>query len=330
MESNTPVALFTYNRPSHTRRALDALKRCLRKEECDFYFFSDGPKTEEARASVEKTRAILHDESLHFNAEIIEQNQNLGLAKSIVSGVSQLCQQYGRVIVIEDDLVVEKGFLHFMLESLDRYENEKNVMQVGGFTIKSPKNLTADAFLLPLTTTWGWATWQRAWSHFSWEAEDLEDAKSDPEWCRLFDLNGTCSFSDMLANRLAGKNDSWGILWWYTVSKRRGLVVYPHDSLVWNGGFDGSGVHCSAGDPLGQNGSFDESIVGLSGQSSKIDKLRKTLFPAKLSYDPSHLETLEDYFRTQATAQQRKNDRGIGRTPSILQKLKLFAKKIIH
>lgn len=287
----TPVAVFAYNRPLHLQRALESLSRCHRRKECEFFFFLDGPRTEAVRPQVTETRKVLKEWAGSFNAQIIERDSNQGLATSIVSGVTELCGKYGRVIVLEDDLVVGTDFLHYMLESLNEYEDEENVYQVSGFTVSSPENLTTDVFLLPVTTTWGWATWQRAWEFFSWQPKDLDVAKSDIEWCRLFNLNGTCAFLKMLDDRLSGRNDSWGILWWYAVSRRQGLVAYPKTSLVWNGGFDGSGVHCGSGEFAGQRAPESLSNSNFSG---------KLIFPASISYEGSHLTRLENYFRGQA------------------------------
>ncbi|ABC89563.1 probable hemolysin protein [Rhizobium etli CFN 42] len=312
MSSRTPVAIFTYNRAEHTERALDALCRARRIEDCDFYFYSDGPKTEAAQAGVEATREVLRRWAPRLNATVVERPGNLGLAKSIFTGVSDLCDQYGRVVVVEDDLVVNPDFLHFMIDSLDRYENETSVMQVGGLTLSPPSDVEADAFMLPVTTTWGWATWKRAWQHFSWVPEDLEEARRDNAWRQLFDLNGTCMFSAMLEDRIAGRNDSWGILWWYAVSRRRGLVLYPRRSLVWNGGFDGSGVHCGDDDFLGQGEVTDYVTPVLPSAVS---------FPSGVVYDARHLSQLEDFFRSmQADTALRTHKAGEG------LKLKAFAR----
>ncbi len=314
VDIKTPVALFTYNRPSHTQRGLEALSNCSRIDECKFYFFSDGPRTEAVRPQVDATRGVLKQWARRFNAKVIDRSENMGLAKSIVSGVTQLCRQYGCVIVLEDDLVVGPDFLHYMLESLGRYENEEKVMQIGGFTVSRPDNLLTDVFLLPVTTTWGWATWQRAWQHFSWQPKDLDSTKLDLEWRRLFDLNGTCSFSDMLEDRLANHNDSWGILWWYAVSRMRGLVAYPRNSLVWNGGFDGTGVHCGKSPFAGQN-----TPAGMTNMSS----LAAPAFPIKTSYEPSHLIQMEAFFRSQP------NNKLPGKTArGIYRKLKYLIKNI--
>jgi len=47
--------LFAYNRPDHANRALEALSRCRRRADCDFFLFSDGPRNEAAQPAVEQT-----------------------------------------------------------------------------------------------------------------------------------------------------------------------------------------------------------------------------------------------------------------------------------
>ena len=80
--------------------------------------------------------------------------------------MTSLCEKYGCVVVVEDDLEVSPDFLKFMFNALERYSDDEDVMQVAGHTIAPPDDLKKDAFFLPITTTWGWGTWDRAWKHF--------------------------------------------------------------------------------------------------------------------------------------------------------------------
>lgn len=287
MAQRIPVAFFAYSRPAHTVRALDALAACKWREDFEFYFFSDGPRDADAEAGVAAVRRVLASYTKEFSAEIIEQTTNLGLAKSIVCGVERLCESHGRVVVLEDDLMVSPDFLHYMASALDRYEDNPEVMQVGGYTIAPPGNLETDAFLLPVTTTWGWGTWARAWKNFSWTPEGWPATRNDAAWLSRFEINGAGSYVLMLEDRLAGRNDSWGILWWYAVSRNAGEVVYPRQSLVWNGGFDGSGVHCGTGSALGQ-----------SGMPAPPPALPNVIsFPRQLRHRPEDLALLENVLR---------------------------------
>ncbi len=294
MSSKTPVALFSYNRPAHTDRALRALAACEGLKECDLYFYADGPKDAAAEPAVQATREILRAWAGRLQARLVEQPVNRGLAPSIVAGVTDLCDRYGHVVVVEDDLVVSPDFLRYMRGALTRYADDERVMQVGGFTIAPPAagSSTDDAFFIPVTSTWGWGTWQRAWRHFAWEPQNLQTAKGDADWLALFNLHGAANFSAMLEERLAGRNSSWGILWWYAVSRQRGLVLYPSRSLVWNGGFDGTGEHCGSDDFLRQG-----------DPSRTLDqRLSPNLQWPAVDVAPGHLERLEAFLRRQADA----------------------------
>jgi hypothetical protein len=289
--ARTPVAVFAYNRPRHTARALEALARCRRLDECSFHFYLDGPKTPESSSAVAETLHVLESWQPTFNAYLTVRSANLGLATSIVGGVSDLVAHYGRVIVLEDDLIVEPDFLHYMIECLDHYADEPAVMQVAALALQPPSGCPTDVFLLPVTSTWGWATWARAWTHFSWTPIDLEKQQSDPDWKNRFNINGSFAGNAMLADRLAGKNSSWGILWWYAVSRLSGLVAYPRQSLVRNTGFDGSGTHC------GTSNLYDQII-----SPHQLARLPSSLtFPDEALHQEAHLTALEKYFKSLAT-----------------------------
>ena len=242
--SKTPVALFTYNRPDYTRKVLDSLSRCRRLDECILFIYCDGPKKPEHADSVDASRSLVRTFADTFPATVVLRENNLGLARSIVSGVTDLCTRYGRVIVIEDDFILSPSFLDYMLQALDRYEHDENIYQISGFMFPVENPEKPDAFLLPLTTSWGWATWRRAWTVFDWNASGWQELLSDDQTRARFDLDNSYPYHEMLKERFSGHNDSWAILWWYAVFKASGLVVHPKRSLVWVGGFDDSGTHC--------------------------------------------------------------------------------------
>lgn len=241
--TTNPIAIFTYNRPNHTDRLLDSLARNARLEACNLFIFCDGPRKPDHIAGVEASRRVVRQWAGRLGAQVIERAENLGLARSIAGGVSDLCAQYGRVIVLEDDMVLSPDFLNYMLQGLDRYQDDPAVYQISGHMFPVAHPARPATFFLPLTTTLGWATWDRAWQVFSWEPPGVLDHLGDADFRRLFDLDGCYPYSAMLEQRLAGLNDSWAILWWYTVFTLGGLVLYPRVSLVQNLGFDGTGVH---------------------------------------------------------------------------------------
>lgn len=287
----TPIAVFTYNRPEHTRRALTSLSRCARLDECPVYVYCDGARAPNHMARVDATRQTVRAWAAEHQATVVERPHNLGLARSIVTGVTDLCQHYGRVIVIEDDLVVSPDFVDYMLQALDRYAGCPVVYQVSGYMFPVEHPPTPDAFFLPLTTTWGWATWQRAWQHFDWTARGWEQRLSRPPVRLRFDLDGSYPYFAMLKQRLQGRNDSWGVLWWYAVFSAAGLVLHPRRSLVWNGGFDGSGTHCGDRDAVDTAGTPPETL-GDPQLSAEIT------WPEHVAIDAGAFDTVKGCVRT--------------------------------
>ena len=165
-----------------------------------------------------------------------------------MSGVTNLCNKYQRVIVVEDDLVVAPQFLRFLNAGLEKYQNETSVMQVSGHMFSVPEFAHRNkAVFLPFTTSWGWATWKRAWDYFDAEASGWEVLQTDKQMQKSFNLDGYFDYFNMLKQQMSGKIDSWAIRWYWSVFKNNGCVVYPPTSYVNNIGFDGSGTHSKFG-----------------------------------------------------------------------------------
>ena len=241
---STPLAIFAYRRPDHLRRLLDSVGACARLGDCAPVIFCDGPRGPDDTAAIETTRAVAREWAAAHDAKVVERPENKGLARSIVEEVAALCAEYGRVIVLEDDLEVSPDFLRFMLAALDHCEEAANVLQISGYMFPVEHPGENDAVFLPLATTWGWATWARAWKSFSWEAPGASAQLADADARRRFNLDNSYDYAGLLESRLRGGNDSWGVLWQWAVFASGCAVVHPRTTLVKNHGFDGTGTHC--------------------------------------------------------------------------------------
>ena len=243
MTDLAPIAVFAYKRPRHLEQTLAALAANPMAASSHIYIYCDGPKTENDKAGVSAVRRLVSEVKGFAGLHICEHEYNRGLAQSIIQGVNELCSAKGKVIVVEDDLVVSPYFLEYMNGALNHYQEDERIMQISGymFPVSLPKS--GGGVLLPLTTSWGWATWQRAWSKFDPTASGVSYLEADKELRNKFNLDGAYDYFSMLQNQLAGKIDSWAIRWYLTVFLNRGLVLYPEKSLVINNGFDGMGTH---------------------------------------------------------------------------------------
>ncbi|CAN5672873.1 hypothetical protein BH11MYX1_BH11MYX1_00710 [soil metagenome] len=242
---NAPVALFIYRRPEHTRRTLASLRACPEFAATPLHIFADAAKRPEFARAVDQTRRIAHE--LAPNATFIEREQNYGLARSIIEGATRLTEQYGRVIVVEDDLEVAPSFLRFMNDGLARYADDERVFGISGYQFPVEPPLPEASVFFSFPSSWGWATGSRAWKHFDPDAKGFAALKSDRRLRRRFDLDGTYPYYAMLVRQQRGEVDSWAIRWHLSVFGQQGLVLYPGRSLVQNTGFDGSGTHGKVG-----------------------------------------------------------------------------------
>lgn len=235
-----PIALFTYARADHTRDAVESLLRNKDASESDLYIFSDGPKTEEKWEAVEENRAYIHTITGFKSIHIIEHEKNLGLANSLIAGITEVIKQYGRIIVVEDDLVLSPYFLQFMNEALEKYENED---KVGAITAYCPikDNTLPETYFLRYFHCWGWATWKRGWDLMNLDTKYL---LRKLRWkTKKFNLDGGINNYGMLYCQKVGLVDSWFIRLYASFFLAEKLTLFPGHSLVSNHGLDGSGTH---------------------------------------------------------------------------------------
>lgn len=240
---SAPIALFIFKRADHLERTIRSLKQCDGFIGSKVVVFGDGPRGTHEVSDVASTRALAK-ELLGPNVEFHFSETNLGLSKSVIDGVTAVVARFGRVIAIEDDLEMSPGFLNFVNAALDRYAADPAVFQISGHMFDAPAVARGgSAIFLPFTTTWGWATWRRAWDCFDPLARGWESLSTDRDLRRQFNLGGCYDYASMLEHQMAGRGDSWGIRWYWSVFQQRGLACFPPCSLIRNIGMDGSGTH---------------------------------------------------------------------------------------
>lgn len=242
MQSLAPIALFVYNRPDHTRRTISHLKKNLLAEDSRLFVFSDGAKADSDKQKVNEVRALIKQVDGFKSIKIIESPINYGLANSIIKGVSLLVKEYGKVIVFEDDLLSSPFTLRYFNDALQRYANQENVMHIGAYMYPLADKNLPQTFFYRAATSWGWATWGRAWQHFNPDIDDLMSQFDKPK-IRAFSIEGTMNFWKQMKEFKSKKNNSWAIRWYASIFLKGGSTLNPAKSLIQNIGHDGSGVH---------------------------------------------------------------------------------------
>lgn len=241
-----PILLFVYNRPEHVRRNIQALLKNELAAESELFIYSDAAKDETSQATVKEVRAFIRSIQGFKKITITERTENWGLARSIIDGVTTLINRYGRVIVLEDDLVVTPHFLQFMNDALETYRDEERVGHIQACDFTHDPSLP-DTFLIKWTGSWGWGTWDRAWKHFNADGKALLTELESRKLTYTFDFNGKYGYTRMLRRQIEGKNNSWAIRWNASLFLKGILSLNVGKSLVQNEGFDGSGTNCGGG-----------------------------------------------------------------------------------
>ena len=237
-----PIALFVYKRLEHTKQLVSSLKQNIMASESDLFIFSDAPQNETTSLKVEEVRKYIYTIAGFRSVQIIEREKNYGLANSIINGVNFVLNKYGRIIVLEDDLILSPHFLKYMNDALELYSNEEDVVSIHGYIYPVRAKLP-ETFFLRGADCWGWATWKRGWELFNPDTVDLINQLKDKKLINEFNLNGAYNNFKMLRNQARGKIDSWAIRWHASAFLKNMLTLYPGRSLVKNIGFDLMGTH---------------------------------------------------------------------------------------
>jgi hypothetical protein len=243
MSAFAPIALFVYNRPEHTRRTIKFLQQNLLADESRLYVFSDAAKNKSDEIAVNDVRELIKTITGFKSIKIIERKENLGLANSLISGVSQLIKDYGKAIIFEDDLLSSPYTLKYFNDALKHYETEEKVMHISGYMYPlAGADKLPETFLYRAAHSWGWATWERAWLNFNPDIDDLIKSFTK-EKIKAFSIDGTMNFWKQMQEFKKGKNNSWAIRWYASIFLKGGLTLNPSKSLIHNIGHDGTGVH---------------------------------------------------------------------------------------
>ena len=237
-----PIILFVFNRPQHTKKTIDALRKNKLAIESRLFIFSDGPRSKSDIKNVSEVRKFIKTIVGFKEINIVERKRNLGLAQSIINGVTEIVNRNGKVIVLEDDMISSPYFLKFMNDSLNYYQNSKKVISIQGYMYPI-KNQLPETFFLRMADCWGWATWDRGWELFEPNGQLLLDQLKRRKLECNFDFNYSFGYTQMLKDQISGQVDSWAIRWYASIFLKNKLGLYPGRSLISNIGMDGTGQH---------------------------------------------------------------------------------------
>jgi hypothetical protein len=236
------IAIFAFNRPKHLSECLSSLEKCTGFQNYEGTIFIEGARNEFEKSLVEECYVVADNFANEHHFNVIKRQSNLGLARSIRSGIDQIFESSSSIIVIEDDLVLHSGFLEFVSSGLAKYVNEKKVASISGYQYPIHRTPTSPVFLLG-ADCWGWGTWSDRWNDTNFDAPSLIHEIRERNLVHQFNLDGTNNYTGMLEQLVNGDIDSWAVPWHASMYLQNRLTLYPPTSFVSNEGGDGSGTH---------------------------------------------------------------------------------------
>ena len=240
-----PIVLFAFNRPDRLAKTIESLLMNDEAKDCELFVFVDGARPEkvgeadkvnEVQNVVKKIKGF---KELHYSFS----ETNKGLGKSVIEGVSEVINKYGKAIILEDDLVLLPNFIAYINQGLNRYQDEKDVFSICGYSnrVKRPKGYLADTYFCNRSSSWGWGTWADRWNSVDWTLEPFEQYL---KYKSQFNRWGGSDCFGMLCGWHEGRNKSWAIRFCFSQFLQKRVSLFPMESLVINEGFDGDGTNC--------------------------------------------------------------------------------------
>ncbi|HLI94423.1 MAG TPA: glycosyltransferase [Puia sp.] len=231
-----PIALFAYKRPDHLKRVVDSLLRNALAPQSELFIFSDGPRNTEVETAVAELRKYLRTITGFKKVIITERAENFGLAKNIIDGVTSVVDLHGKIIVLEDDLVLSPYYLEFMNEALEKYQDVEEVISIHGYSY--PISYAKPVYFLRGADCWGWGTWKRGWDLFNPDTQFLLDEIRRKDLSYAFNMDDSYDYTGMLKAQIEGRVDSWAIRWYASAFLENKLTLYAYPSLLENIGMD--------------------------------------------------------------------------------------------
>ncbi len=238
LKETAPIILFVYNRPDILERTISALANNYYSLETDLYIFSDGAKTSKPGdiEKVEEVREFIKTIKGFKSVTIKEQKTNIGLANSVINGITQVSKKHDRFIVLEDDLLTSPYFLKYMNESLEKYKDMEKVWCINGMALNPkfleiPEDYPYDTYFNYRNTSHGWASWSDRWEKTIWDHSQIRYELTDYYQQLKFNRGGNDMYP-MMKHQFTGRVDSWAIRWSYSISRASGMTLSPKYSYV--------------------------------------------------------------------------------------------------
>lgn len=255
----TPILLITFNRPTHTKRVLEAI---LQANPVELYVFQDGArdgndndvqKCAEVRQVIDEMVAQRSSLNVHrFYSDV-----NLGCGPGPMTGLNWFFTENEMGIIIEDDAVPHPDFFGYCEELLEKYKDDESIRAIGSMHLDSATYGDGSYYFSMMNRTFcAWATWARAWKDFDLYHRGVTRKQFNrvlkDYGCALRMREYWCDrLAEVQKDALGGT--SWDQQFWMSIWLHHGKGIMPNVNLSSNIGFDEFGTHTTDASSSGAN-----------------------------------------------------------------------------
>ncbi len=240
---NSPIIIFSYNRPKHLNNLLDSLIENKISKLSKIFFFCDGPKNKKDIKKISEIKILLKTKKIKIYKKIF-QKKNIGLANNIINGVSQVLKKYQNCIVLEDDLIINQNCIQYMNCMLKKFKNDKKIGSISAYSYIDELNYKKnfDFYISKRHSSWCWGTWSRVWRKIKWNEKNIINHFSKESSVKKFSEGGR-DLNLLLWGNYQNLINSWAIRFNYYCFKNSLRSIQPRYSMIKNDGRDLSGTH---------------------------------------------------------------------------------------
>lgn len=239
-----PILFIVFNRPSCTARVFAAIRNARPRQ---LFIAADGPRqqvsTDEDHCRL--VRELVSQVDWDCEVKFLLRKRNLGCRIAVSSAITWFFQHVEQGIILEDDVLPSTEFYHFCSELLQRYRNEPRVMMISADNFQMGVQRGKYSYYFSrFAHIWGWASWRRAWRHYTSERTALTFLRRNKFFERTFPLvSDQVYWIDCFKKTIQGKIDTWDYLWQMSIWCQNGLSISPNANLASNIGFDREATH---------------------------------------------------------------------------------------
>tara|TARA_B100000787_G_scaffold162820_1_gene143941 strand:+ start:3019 stop:3954 length:936 start_codon:yes stop_codon:yes gene_type:complete len=273
MQFETPILLIVFNRPDKTKILFEKIRLIKPKT---IFISADGPRINNPRdfSLCDEVRSIVKNIDWECDYKFKFNEKNLSCKVNVIESINWFFSHNERGIILEDDCIPSKSFFNFCEILLEKYKDNKKIMQINGSNlgIDYSRITNETYFFSKLSHCWGWATWKRAWNYFDKELKDYEKVKKNKVISKYYIDRNIAKWMTNYFDKIYNNEDKiWSTLWSYSILEKNAFCITPALNLVNNIGFDGSGT----------SGKF-EKFSKFSTSDNNV--IKNFLHPEKIEY----------------------------------------------